>query len=151
MDTDEWWDSPVRRWGGPVRWQATGHGKWSRASWADQLEEEGADADDGVDPPPPARRRLDATDTQQAAGESAQQQPQQPAPSAAEGGKTGGNAGDDPATASKKHAERISRIVTMAIDAGVTPLTAKGEELCLLDATQLEAWVAEHLPSALLC
>ncbi len=151
MGTGEWWDSPARRWGGAVRWQASGHGKWSRASWADQLEEECDDAGDGVDLPPTARRRLDATDAHQAAGGSSQQQQQPPAQPAAAGGHTGGTAGDDPAEASRRHAERVNNIVTMAIEAGVTPLTAKGEELIILDATQLEAWVAECLPAALLC
>ncbi len=154
METGEWWDTHNRRWGGAVRWQAAGHGKWSRASWADQLEQEDADADGAADPPPPARRRLEAADSQHAGGAETQQQQQQQCPTAptpAEGGSTGGGQADEPAAAAKRHTERINRIVTMAIEAGVTPLTEQGEELCLLDATQLEAWVAKCLPSALLC
>ncbi len=162
MGTDDWWDTPARRWGGAVRWQAAGHGKWARASWADQLEEDGADADDATDPPPPARRRLEAADAQRAEGSDAQQQsplqqqpqqqqPHQPAPSTTGGSSSEGCPSDDPAVAAKKHMERVNKIVVMAIEAGVTPLTAAGEELCLLDASQLEAWVAQCLPSALLC
>jgi hypothetical protein len=162
MGGDDWWDSPARRWGGAVRWQAAGHGKWSRASWADQLEEDDAGDDGATDPPPPARRRLEAADAQRAEGSntqqqaSHQQQPQQqqahlPVPSAAEGNSSEGCPSDDPNVAAKRHMERVNRIVTMAIEAGVTPLTASGEELCLLDASQLEAWVAQCLPSALLC
>ncbi len=40
MDTDDWWGGPPRRWQASTRWQARGHGQWSRSSWADQLEEE---------------------------------------------------------------------------------------------------------------
>ncbi len=150
MGSGEWWDSPSRRWGGASRWHASGHGKWSRASWADQLEEEGDGAGEGTEPPPAARRRLDATDTrQETGGDSQQQQPRPPQPATA-GGRVEDASGRDPAEASRRHAERVNSIVTQAIEAGVTPLTAKGEELIMLDATQLEAWVAECLPAALL-
>jgi hypothetical protein len=118
------------------------------------MEEEDADADAAADPPPPARRRLEAANEQPTVGTDTQQQQQQHpiAPGAAAAGSTtGGEPANEPATAAKKHTERINKIVTMAIEAGVTPLTAQGEELCLLDATQLEAWVAQCLPSALLC
>ncbi len=153
-EAGEWWDTQARRWGGAVRWQAAGHSKWSRESWADQMEEEDADEDAAADPPPPARRRLEAANEQPTAGTDTQQQQQQHpiAPGAAAAGSTaGGEPADGPGMAAKKHTERINRIVTMAIEAGVTPLTAQGEELCLLDPAQLEAWVAQCLPSALLC
>ncbi len=39
----------------------------------------------------------------------------------------------------------------MAVEAGVTPLTKCGEDLIMLGPSQLEEWVAEHLPAALLC
>ncbi len=152
MVDDGWWNSGSRRWGNSIRWQAAGHGKWSRASWADQLEEEDGDNDDGAEQPPPARRRLEATDDErQTAGEVPEQQQRAAALSEASNGATGAAASNDPAAAGRKHAERINQIVNMAIEAGVTPLTTKGEELCMLDAGQLEAWVAECLPSALLC
>ncbi len=151
-ESGEWWDAHTRRWGSTVRWQAAGHGKWSRASWADQLEEEGGEQGDDSDPPPPARRRLETADDGQGAAGAAQQQQQPTTPNAASGGTTGTTtSNNDPAERARKHTERINAIVTMAIEAGVTPLTAKGEELCMLDAVQLEAWVAECLPAALLC
>ncbi len=129
MDTDDWWSAPSRRWGGTVHWESSGHGKWSRASWADQLEEEGDHADDDADDHrPTARRRV--------------------GPAADEP-----NSGDacDPEEKRRKHEARIEQVTAMAIDAGVTPLTALGEELRLLDQPRLDAWIAEHLPAALLC
>ncbi len=154
---DCWWSAGSRRWGsGSVRWQAAGHSKWSRASWADQLEEEDDGEDGGAAQPPPARRRLEADDgdnrTMGDTQRQQQQQQQQPStPAQAPAGDAGGAAGSGPADAGRKHAERVDRIVTMAIEAGVNPLTSQGEELCMLDAHQLEAWAAEHLPAALLC
>jgi hypothetical protein len=58
---------------------------------------------------------------------------------------------DSPEERSRKHNERANHIIALAVEAGVTPLTASGEELIMLDANQLDAWVAECLPSALLC
>ncbi len=48
----------------------------------------------------------------------------------------------------QQHNERVQRIVTTAIDMGVQPLTAQGEELQALDPHQLDAWVAENLQDA---
>ncbi len=130
METDEWWGAPARRWGGAAtHWEADGYGKWTRASWADQLEEEGEDAeDDEADRRPTARRRVGPAADEQPAGDAC-----------------------DPEEQRRKHDARIEQITRMAIDAGVSPLTAQGEELRLLDQPRLEAWVAEFLPAALLC
>ncbi len=157
MGTGDWWDEPVRRWGGAVRWQASGHGHWTRANWADQLEEEQGTELDGDGQPPAARRRLDAAGSDQAtkdanAQEQQQQHQQQPtAQASATGGPTGGAACGDQDEQRRKHSERINHIVHMAVEAGVTPLTKTGEDLVVLDPAQLEAWVAECLPAALLC
>ncbi len=156
MDTGDWWDTPTRRWGGgAARWQASGHGHWTKASWADQLEEEQGDTHDDDGQPPAARRRLDAAGGDQATKESqaqGQQQQQQPAAQLTEpGGPGGGAACDDPEERKREHSARVSRIVEMAVEAGVTPLTKWGEDLIVLGPSQLEAWVAECLPSALLC
>ncbi len=51
----------------------------------------------------------------------------------------------------RQHGERVNHIITMAVDAGINPLTPNGEELHMLDPHQLDAWVAEHFPAALLC
>ncbi len=80
MDTDEWWDAPARRWGGPARWQACGHGHWAKASWADQLEAERdgqGGMDEGYGQPPTARRRLEAAEGDQGAKDTGAQQQQQ--------------------------------------------------------------------------
>ncbi len=149
MGTGEWWDTPARRWGATTRWQSNGHGQWSRASWADQLEEEQDGIDEGDGQPPTARRRLEER-AEGGAQQSQQQQPQQPQPPASRGP----SAGEPSAGAEerqRKHNERVNHIVALAVEAGVTPLTSSGEELLMLDAEQLEAWVAECLPSALLC
>ncbi len=153
MDTSEWWDAPPRRWQGATRWQASGHGQWARASWADQMEEDDGESGDDTNPPPPARRRLEpvgaasAGDGGQQLSQPTQLQRQQlPAggPAAADATQA------DPESQKRMHAERVNRIVTMAIDAGINPLTPQGEELQFLDPQQLEAWVAEHFPAALL-
>ncbi len=161
MDTDEWGDSPTRRWGGPVRWQACGHGQWARASWADQLEAEqggqsGATEGDGQ--PPAARRRLEAADGDQARDSGAQQQPQQqqqqpPATQPPGSGAAGVGPADggDPERRARRLSDRLDQIVTMAVQAGVTPLTKRGEELHTIGEARLEEWVAECLPAALLC
>ncbi len=94
MGTGDWWDTPTRRWGGgAVRWQASGHGHWTRASWADQLEDEHDATHDDDGQPPAARRRLDAAGGDQATKETqaqGQQQQQQPAAQPSEPGGPGG-------------------------------------------------------------
>ncbi len=129
MDTDDWWSAPTRRWGGAAHWESSGHGKWTRASWADQLEEEGDHADDDADDQrPTARRRVGPAEGEQTSGDAC-----------------------DPEEKRRKHEARIEQVTAMAIDAGVTPITADGEELRLLDQPRLDAWIAQHLPAALLC
>jgi hypothetical protein len=52
MGTGEWWDSSPAQWPTCVRWQACGHGKWTRGSWADEWEREAEEGgDDGGAPP----------------------------------------------------------------------------------------------------
>ncbi len=143
MGTGDWWDGPQRRWkSGGTRWQACGHGQWARSdgNWADQLEEEEHGTGDDDLQPAPMRRRLDHDETGGSQGEGQQQS------------RTQQLRGDeDVGERRRQHEQRVSQIVSMAIDAGVTPLTSSGEELLLLDPPQLDAWVASHLPSALLC
>ncbi len=154
MDTEDWWGAPARRWGS-ARWQANGHGQWSKASWADQLEDEQGAVDDDDGQPPTARRRLDAAGSDQAAKEAqhqGQQQSQQPAQQRGEATGSGGEpAGADQDELRRQHNARVGRIVEMAVAAGVTPLTKGGEDLIMLGPSQLDAWIAECLPSALLC
>ncbi len=149
MGTDEWWDAPARRWGTSARWQSCGYGQWSRSSWADQLEEEMDDHDDGDGQPPTARRRLGERMEGGAQQPQTQppQQPLQPAPQPPVVGEPTISAADR----QRKHTERVNHIVSLAVEAGVTPLTSSGEELLMLGPEQLEEWVAECLPSALLC
>ncbi len=135
MGTGDWWDSPTRRWGGTARWQASGHGHWTKASWADQLEEEQGAMQDEDGQPPAARRRLDAAGGDQATKEAqAQEQQQQQQQSAAQptepGGPGGGAACDDPEERKRRHNARVNRIVAMAVEAGVTPLTKWGGGSC---------------------
>ncbi len=141
MGTGDWWDAPARRWGEGTRWQPSGHGKWRRASWADQSEGElcGAEEEDG--PPAAARRRLGDADTEQG-GDAARD---------GDAAASAGAQGEDPEARKRQHAQRLNQIISMAVDAGVTPLTKHGEDLQLLDPHQLDAWVSENLPGALLC
>jgi hypothetical protein len=75
------------------------------------------------------------------------QQPLPPAPQAPSASESSIGA----AERQRKHNERVNHIVALAVEAGVTPLTSSGEELLMLGPEQLEEWVAECLPSALLC
>ncbi len=145
MGTGDWWDGPTRRWSAGARWQACGHGQWARASWADQLEEEHGEPGDEELQPPPARRRLEPAGAESAA-QGVQQRAQQ-----AQQGQQPPTAEDDADERKRRHGEKVNQIVSMAIDAGVSPVTASGEDLQLLDPHQLDAWVAEFLPAALLC
>ncbi len=141
MGTGDWWDVPARRWGDGPRWQPSGHGKWRRASWAEQSEGELHGGDEEDDQPAAARRRLGDADGGRGSDTARDGEADAPA----------GTQAEDPETQKRLHVERLNRIITMAVEAGVTPLTKHGEDLRLLDPHQLDAWVAECLPSALLC
>ncbi len=52
---------------------------------------------------------------------------------------------DDAETRKRLHGERLERVVAAAIDAGINPVTERGEDLRMLDTHQLDAWVAENL------
>ncbi len=127
MGTDNWWDSPSGGWNAGARWEERSHGKWARFSWADNWEEEHQAADSA-----PVRRRLEPR-------------------AAAAAALPPADAADETAAAEQRkrqHGERLQRIVLAAIDAGVQPISASGEELHLLDPHALDAWVAENLPGA---
>ncbi len=137
MGTGDWWDSPQGHWHHAARWSPCGYGKWSRSSWADSWEHEHADDATEAMPPAAARRRLEPR---------------------AEGGEDLGAAGPTPAQVQRadatdaaqrkqQHEQRVAKIVQCAIDAGVQPISQSGEELQMLDPNQLDAWVAEHLPT----
>ncbi len=136
MGDSGWWQMSRTDWENGVRWQACGHGKWARtrSSWADSWEDERTREEEGEDQPAAARRRLG------------------PAPQPTGNGASGGSdsTGDptaDDARRRQQHSERVQRVVTAAIDAGVQPITSSGEELQMLDADGLAAWVEENLPS----
>ncbi len=152
MGTDDWWDAPAHRWPESSRWQSYGHGKWTRSSWADQLEHErgghGDEDDEGDGQPAAARRRLE----DRGVAQPKEGMPQPPQHGPKQVGASGSHAGSiDQEEQKRLHNERLNAIISMAVDAGVNPLTQSGEELQLLDPHQLDAWVAENLPSALLC
>ncbi len=137
MGTGAWWDMPRAGWEAGVRWEECGHGKWARtrSSWADSWEDERAREEEGAAQPPAARRRLEPAP------------PAQPGDSR-EGSDGQGGPSDDPERRRQLHNERVQRIVNAAIDAGIQPLTGAGEDLQVLDANQLDAWAAEHLPAS---
>ncbi len=134
MGTDDWWDSAPAQWPAGVRWQACGHGKWMRGSWADAWEREHEDEHAAGGAPPAARRRLEA------------------APTPAAGGATTPRAddGDDDARRRSEYEARVAQIVAKAIDAGVQPIASDGAELHELAPNQLDEWVAANMPSELL-
>ncbi len=144
--TTDWWGSAPRRWGAAARWQPSGHGHWSRASWADQCEDAMDDDDDGGGQPPTARRRVERQSGEDPQRRQATQTLQPPPPAAQESSASGSN--DNAQERQNRHRERINRIIELAVESGVTPLTSSGEELYLLGPEQLEEWVAACLPAA---
>ncbi len=142
MGTGDWWCTNPRRWGDGARWQPSGHSKWRRASWADQSEcDQGGPGGEEDGPPPPARRRLEGAAKEQGEG------PAQGGGAAAAGGAQR----DDPEAQKRLYEQRLDQIISMAISAGVNPVTSDGDDLRLLGPHQLDEWVSAHLPSALLC
>ncbi len=132
MGTEHWWDSaPAHSWGPAARWQECSHGKWARASWAESWEREQEDHDHAAGQPAAARRRLED------------------APAAtADGGAA--KAADEQAEAAERkrqYEKRVHALIAAAIDAGIQPLTAEGEELHLLDPHRLDEWVAANFPA----
>ncbi len=139
-----------RQWNVP-QWQTDQHGKWHRASWADQWEAEhgqaagwascrkgaptqetrnGADGNDSDNGEPSAKhRRQQVEDVSMESGGSSA--------SAVEAGT--GTAG------ATSYAAQVEDIVNKAINAGVQPLTETGAELITLSREQLSQWVATHL------
>ncbi len=157
MGTGDWWDGPAASWGNASRWTASGHGHWTKANWADQLEEEQSAAREDDGQPPAARRRLDGTGgdlaTKEAQGqEQRQPTPQQRAPQqtgsqhGAPGSAAEGTAPGDAEETRRRHQARINRVTEAAVAAGVTPLSKWGEDLQLLDSAQLDEWIAEFMP-----
>ncbi len=126
MGSGSWWETGTWMHHQP-RWHECGHGKWAKSSWADAWEYEHGDGGDAearaVEPTPKHRRQGEGTTGEPPSG-------------------AGAAAGTE---ASRQLAERAEAITLQAIDAGVQPLTADGDELHVLDANQLDAWVAEHL------
>ncbi len=139
MDVSDWGSAPTRKWQAGSQWRTHGHGKWQRASWADQMEQDqrGDDGDGDDDQPAATRRRVGPADTQRATGdgldgaqpEQQQQQQQQ-----------------QQQERRRAHAERVNSVIHAAIEAGVNPVTPLGEDLHMLDPHQLSAWVAENMP-----
>ncbi len=142
MGTGDWWDTNPRRWGEGARWQPSGHGKWRRASWADQSEGVlGGPEEEEDGPPPPARRRLEDAGAGQADN----------ATQGSDATAARCEQVDNPEAQKRRHDQRLEQIITMAISAGVNPITSDGDDLRLLAPHQLDEWVSAHLPSALLC
>ncbi len=131
MGTGDWWDSSSQPWGPGARWQECGHGKWARASWAESWEQEQEGQGSVAEQPAAARRRLEDA----------------PAGGA---GCEGAAAADEQAAIEERkrqHEKRVQRIVLAAIDAGIQPITAEGEELQMLDPHKLDEWVAANFPT----
>ncbi len=132
MGSGQWWEAGGWM-QGQSKWRECGYGQWSRTNWADAWEQggDGGDGGEAVEPHAKHRRQDD--------GGEAMQQSGVPGPATPRG-----------ADEVRSLADRAALVTRAAIDAGVQPLTADGQELHLLDAGQLDAWVAEnlqHLPS----
>ncbi len=134
MEGEEWRPWEGNHWTATPQWQQRGYGRWSRGSWADQWEDEHGDYI--ADQPQAKHRRHDeSNEQQQAADEAAQAAAQQQLQLQQQ----------QQAAAAQQYAAHIAAVVARAIDAGVQPLTDDGQDLCVLDAQRLAAWVATHL------
>ncbi len=142
MGSGNWWETGDWQQHQQRRWRTYGHGKWHKTDWADAWEEERRGNEDGGAQEPAAKhRRQDHGGGTDAMGE-AEAAPAAAAAAMAEAARAN-------AEAQRCHAEKVAAIVNQAIDAGVQPITQAGEELHMLDANQLAAWVAEHLQHAI--
>ncbi len=157
MDTDDWWGQQQRGWKTGTHWYAQGHGQWQRASWADQMEQELQEAEEADGQPAATRRRVGPADTQRAQESggggpqqqhSQSQQQFQQQQGTISGALGGGTAARDPEEGRRLHEERVSSVVNAAINAGVNPVSASGEDLRLLSPSQLDAWAAENIPAS---
>ncbi len=138
MGSGNWWETGDWRQHQQRRWQSHGHGKWCKTDWADAWEEErGGCGERDAQEPAAKHRRQDHGGGADAAGDA-------DATAAAAAAAVAETARAN-AEAQRCHAERVATIVNQAIDAGVQPITHAGEDLHMLDANQLAAWVAEHL------
>ncbi len=135
MSSGSKWEGGAQWQAAAARWQACGHGKWERTSWAQAWEDEQA-AEQGNAVPPEAKHRRKMESGAEAAGAAA-------ALAAAAVSEDA-----DAETRKQQYQERLAKIVSFAIDAGVQPLSDEGEELHLLDPHRLDEWCNKHLPSA---
>ncbi len=133
-------------WAAAPRWRESGHGQWTRTSWADAWESEycdDADMEEQSEPQSKHRRQggaaYDSEEQQTGAGGSSFS----PTAQACQGPPQ-----VQASDAARQHSEMLSHVVAAAINAGVQPLTTSGEELHVLDAPQLAAWAAENIPSS---
>ncbi len=149
MGSGDWWGGPGNQWRQGTRWESCGHGQWQqqqqrqqqqrRSSWADSWEEDQRLGASGEDQPAAVRRRLDPQGSQPT-GDGGRAPPAPLVDEAVE-----------EARRKQQHERRIAHVVQRAIDAGIQPLTESGEELQLLSADQLQAWVAAKFPMGLDC
>ncbi len=155
-----------------THWQTDRHGRWRRASWADQWEAEytpstGWTAGQGSGTAQHTRRDCDGRDDE-ACEPSAKHRRQQASERTTEAeGTTVPATGDDAmaktrapsaaATAgtppagqdgSADYARQVANIVEKAISMGIQPITDDGDELITLSPELLSRWVAEHLETS---
>ncbi len=130
MGSGSWWDGPA--WHGGTKWHSYGHGKWERQSWADSWEEECPAEDAGSETRAAKSRKTGEQAEATGAQGAVQATPTDPAATAAE--------------AKRLYDERLSYIITAAVNTGVQPVTDTGEDIRLLDPHQLDAWVEQHMP-----
>ncbi len=137
MGSGDWWEDPGNQWRQGSRWQPGGHGKWHRSSWADSWEQEQRAEADGGEQPAAVRRRLDPQGNAPM-GDGGCAPPAPPADEAAEAARR-----------RQQHERNVARVIQRSIEAGVQPITESGEDLQLLDAEQLQAWVEAKFPMGL--
>ncbi len=164
----EWANWGQAQWHAP-HWHTDQHGRWRRASWADQWEAEyppptnwparhgsattqhtrrdygGRDDEAGE---PSAKHRRQQTTERSSATEGATVPP--PSDDAASSTRVPlANAAAGPLHASQdgtnEYARQVANIVDKAISLGIQPLTHDGDDLITLSPEMLSRWVAEHL------
>ncbi len=153
-----------------AHWQTDQHGRWRRASWADQWEAEHVHAAPSWGPGQQSSTsqcaRRGGGERDEDAGEpSAKHRRQQGSERAAEmGGAAPTVAGSEAATGAREanqnastgpsptapggaasFARQVDDVVKRAISLGIQPVTSEGEELITLSPELLSRWVADHL------
>ncbi len=168
---DEWANWGPAQWQ-TTHWQTDHHGRWRRASWADQWEAEhahapswaqgqqsgtgqcarrgGGERDEDAGEPSAKHRRQHGSERAEETAGAAGASPSTTGGEAAAGARapvpSSSTGAENTATGgATTFARQVEAVVNDAIRRGIQPLTPEGEELITLSPERLARWVADHL------